>query len=377
MDRRATQTGPKVVTVATASRRAVVAGLPLAGLFLAGVAGCSGGADAAGSAASGASATSGSTVPSATAPMTAPPAAGEDWLALQSERDGRTEVQLVRSDGTGVFWPGARVPGGDQTNPDWSPDGTRLVFPVSEGATEDLWTVNADGTGGERILDCVEPCRVLDDPAWSPDGASIAFSRVVADEVGSTTATLELLDVATGEVRTLLTADPKDFFAGPRWFPGGQSLVVERATRDAADLYSDVVGVVLARVDLDGSDAALTELTDPALLASNPDVSPQGDRIVFGALPDAGADSSDLFTIRPDGEGLERLTTLAPSGWAYQPDYSDDGSRVLFVGRVPGGQESVLSVAVDDGRVESVDGASGPGEAAVPGQHPRSRPATG
>jgi hypothetical protein len=51
--------------------------------------------------------------------------------------------------------------------PAWSPDGARIAF-VTKG---DLWTADVDGTHAVRIVE------TADQPAWSPSGRRLAFTR--------------------------------------------------------------------------------------------------------------------------------------------------------------------------------------------------------
>lgn len=90
--------------------------------------------------------------PSATATPTATPAAstvaetaspepiGAPWLALQVFTGQRFELRVIDEAGNRVSAPGADVKGRNQTNPDWSPDGSMLTF-VMTGADDrdDLW----------------------------------------------------------------------------------------------------------------------------------------------------------------------------------------------------------------------------------------------
>src|SRR5438093_9191311 len=83
--------------------------------------------------------------------------------------DGLT---ILHADGTGV----QVLP--DGLEPDWSPDGTRIVFerfvyPDLGSANHEIYVMNADGTGVTQLT-----FTTVDDysPAWSPDGKKIAFS---------------------------------------------------------------------------------------------------------------------------------------------------------------------------------------------------------
>ncbi|MBW4721113.1 hypothetical protein KZQ38_28370 [Saccharothrix sp. SC076] len=84
------------------------------------------------------------------------------WLAGTSE-------PVVQTDLSPGFPPECA---GSADSPDWSPDGTRLVF-APDGA---LCTANADGTGATVL---VPGGNRAEAPAWSPDGALIAFDRAV------------------------------------------------------------------------------------------------------------------------------------------------------------------------------------------------------
>jgi tol-pal system beta propeller repeat protein TolB len=67
------------------------------------------------------------------------------------------------------------VTNGDMTerDPDWSPDGSKLVFSARVQGNRDIFIVNKDGSDLTRLTN-----HEADDttPDWSPDGNKIAFS---------------------------------------------------------------------------------------------------------------------------------------------------------------------------------------------------------
>jgi len=85
-----------------------------------------------------------------------------------------------------VVPPGGEVTGAD-AQPAWSPDGTVLAFTRAEvirglGGIKHVWTAPAKALGRQQDLSrlggCPGECKVIDDsPAFSPDGRSIAFNR--------------------------------------------------------------------------------------------------------------------------------------------------------------------------------------------------------
>jgi Tol biopolymer transport system component len=348
-------------------RRAIVIALVL------GVGACSAGgqepdpgAVESGTAAGSHSSSKGTARATATAATTTAPLPGEPWLAYQ---DSDFRIRLVRPDGRGDHALD-EVTTGAEDNPDWSPDGSRLTF-VGSGDRSDanagLWVVGADGAGLAQLVECVAPCQYLDDPAWSPDGSQIMFSRMAPGP--RTGGSLQSVDVATRKVRTVLRAKPGEFYSGVRYAPDGKAVVLERVSATKED-YEDVRAVRLTRIDLTRSPPRTTTLTDPTLFAQTPDWSPLGDRIVYAAQPEAGDAGDDLFLSRPDGTGRRRLTfLLAAGGGALHPDFTNDGSGVVFLGAEASGSTSFMRVDVASGTVS-------PGftTGRLAGHHPRSRP---
>jgi len=301
----------------------------------------------------------------ATSAAATAPAAAATWALETGSR--RLVVVTVAADGSGLAAPAETLAGGDQTNPDWSPDGARLVFAMTDAeGHDDLWVTGADGTGARLLADCAGTCDDYDDPAWSPDGGAIASCRLATVGDGAHHGVLVAVDAATGAERTLWTpADPRDVCAGPRWSPDGEAIVLEVVRRDGVGLLSEPTGVTLTVLDV--ASGATTPLTDPALFAATADWSPAGDRIVFSALPAAGADAPDLFTIAPDGSGLERRTTLADAGGAASdPSFDRDGS-IVFVAE--GGSAPLERLVA--GAAAAVPALGG----STAGSHPRPRPA--
>ena len=221
-------------------------------------------------------------------------------------------------------------------------------------------------TGPARLYDCENPCDFLDDPAWSPDGASIAACKMT-DSGDGHLGSLVGIDVETGAETTLATFAPEDFCGGPRWSPDGSEISFELAHRTGTSLLDDAVGVTLSIVNLGADPPAIRPLTDPTLFASWGDWNPAGDLIVYSALPTPDAAAAELFTIRPDGSDIRQLTTLTGEGGsAIEPTFDLDGSSVVFVDEV-------------GGSLRRVDLATGAVTAAfttdVFGAHPRATPA--
>ena len=86
------------------------------------------------------------------------------------------------------------------SDPQLSPDGTRVVYVVADVLKDenrtnaDLWLINADGTGEPRKL-TNSPKRDAH-PRWSPDGKWIAFESTRDGD-----SQIFLLPVEGGEAR--------------------------------------------------------------------------------------------------------------------------------------------------------------------------------
>ncbi|HEX5826198.1 MAG TPA: hypothetical protein VFY23_01645 [Candidatus Limnocylindrales bacterium] len=287
--------------------------------------------------------------------------AGDGWIAWQEGRS-LTVARLDGSERRPLFADGA-----DAGHPDWSPDGTRIAYVRDEAdGTADIRTVNRDGTDDRLLVDCVTPCTFAEDPAWSPDGTRIAYWSNDAERQF-----IRVADAITGEVLHTVEAPELVGPVGPRWSPDGQRLAVHAEVYRPAGsdfvLEDGRIGVI----DLAAAEPALELLTEPGLLASYPDWSPDGDRILFLAgnlQPFARGTPTDLWTIRPDGseatllrDGVAGEPRLATPAWTgAQPP--------ILVTLIDGGSYVLGAVAPEGGPALRLVDASG---RPMAGAHPR------
>lgn len=230
--------------------------------------------------------------------------------------------------------------GGDAS---YSPDGTLVAF-VRDG---DLWLANADGSGQRRLAET--PAVEESQPAWSPDGAQIAYTatvdgrrqirafrlptgpsvRIEASATEEWSAAMSRTGriafvsnrdgAPTVYVDRLGANDPTPFDTTPpteapndirhvRWSPDGRRLVY---ASEAADGTTAIV------VD-DGT--TQTAITQPGT-DERPVWSPTGSRIVFdddhGSLQSVAADGSDP---RELGSGAALDWRVVPVGTPKFPN---------------------------------------------------------
>jgi WD40 repeat protein len=197
----------------------------------------------------------------------------------------------------------------------WSPDARRLsceTFGVTDPRRNGIYSVRAsDGRGLERITSIPGGDDIPGD--FSPDGRRMVFVR--SDSSGPLG--LFVATVRGGRPRRLTPAgmvvDPN---FGGRWSPRRDRIlfVASRAQDRRRAIWIVLAdGRHLRQVPIRPACGGLR--SDPRSTGCfDPDWSPDGTRIVFTR---AHADGThDLFTVRPDGRRLARVTTSGDAGEA-------------------------------------------------------------
>ena len=287
-----------------------------------------------------------------------PLAAGEAWILIGENN----RITLIRPDGSGRHTiPAAGGPA--VVNPTWSADGNQVIYEGNGADGSHLWVSNADGTNAHQLTptpvgcpdgDCVEAVQ----PAWSPDGGSIAYIAPEHAGGGFVKTSLMVLDVATGAT-TEIYSTTDEGLARPSWSPDSRRIVLE-IDRFVGPAEGELRDTALGIVDLDGADHTPALLTKRTLLAGYPVWHPASDLIVFRTNPINNATGqrldpeapSNLYTIRSDGSGLTMVTNNDVGGDSVRaPCWTGDG-RILFTAHSASSDVEVLRIIDADGTNE-------------------------
>lgn len=147
---------------------------------------------------------------------------GSGGILFASDRSGSVQLWLIDSGGMDARQI-TNLPDG-ACQPDWSPDGTRLVFiSPCAGKQEEypgasLYLVNIDGTG-------LVPLATMPggdfDPAWSPDGAQIAFTSLRDNGIP------HIYLYQLEDQSTLRLSHIVNYERQPAWSPDGKKLAYQ------------------------------------------------------------------------------------------------------------------------------------------------------
>ncbi len=289
-------------------------------------------------------------------------------IVFTNTTNGHDQIYTINADGSGQ----TLISDGKSIDfaPAWSPDGRQIAF-ISTRDKGGLFLMNVDGTG----LTTVTTTGNVHSPAWSPDGKQIAF--VLINTIGSG---LSVINTDGTKARTI-----RDFKAGlverADWSPNGKSLIftvvnpqpalyvmnadgtgakrllATDANNAQASVSADgrllalLVGGQIATANSDGSNLNVLNVT-----ARNPALSPDGTQIAFTQSING---ASNIYVMAFDGSGTHMLTHAIGSRLdAEYPRWSPNGRQIAFT-RVAGLRSQIVLIAADGTHERALDDADG------------------
>jgi len=199
-----------------------------------------------------------------------------------------------------------QITSGDEwndTDPQWSPDGTRIAFvsnrtgkEYEEDRNSDVWVIPAEGGALIKISDHDEADN---SPRWSPDGKTIAFvGRVHEAEHPKI-----WLAPSTGGVASTMAAQNLDLIPTDLdWAEGGRAICFEAGVKGETHFF---------RVDVASKE--LAQVTRGARAVRAVDINDKTRQIVY--LSNDFKHLDDLYIADLNGNNERRLTTLNEAVW--------------------------------------------------------------
>jgi TolB protein len=267
--------------------------------------------------------------------------------------NGRGELQITEP-----------KPGVKDDQPDWSPDGSLLLFHrCAPDAPCAIYTVKADGsdltqlsphwTADTRVS---AQCEDGEGASFLPDGKRVVYTRSTGKERHFRNWNqIEHSDIVVRGVngtnpRVLIRSRP---FAGdyeaPLFSPGGSQFVYVRAN---SPLAKPALKHALFVVRADGS--GQRRITPWSLDAGDsPDWSPHGKLIVFRS-PASSFEGSQVYVVRPDGTGLRQLTRFKAGTTVLSYSFSPDGKWIAFSKSGRSGEPDVFVMRANGTQIRPV-----------------------
>jgi Tol biopolymer transport system component/uncharacterized protein YjbI with pentapeptide repeats len=275
--------------------------------------------------------------------------------------DGTPHAQIVFGPGDSGLWAmsadgsnQSRLLGSTAVDPDWSPDGKKIAFAriveesTAASATPEsipsIVVMNADGSGQRELLDAP-----ASDPAWSPDGKKIAFSKSTPGGLSS----IYVMNADGSGDPKRLTTERGARDTDPAWSPDGTKIAFQSTrpgTPEPLPLPPNQTGSLLSNTEIYVIDACCEEgdtnkpqpLTGSIGWNADPAWSPDGTEIAFTYMSfrhtcrygcETVVRTTDVYKMDADGCDKRRLTPADPdNGHPEQgPAWSPDGKQIAYV----------------------------------------------
>jgi Tol biopolymer transport system component len=239
--------------------------------------------------------------------------------------NGRLVFSADLGQGSEIFTMGAHGRGlrqltdtdSEATQPDWSPDGSRIAFELDDEETADIAVMDSDG-GGLRVI---ELPGYQAQPAFTADGARLVFE--CGDCEGRDGIFVMDLD---GTHQRRLTTDPyaQEGDTDPNVSPDGRTVtfVRHRVDGERQALYAvDLAGGRLRKLVGYGREVAVKH-----------DWAPDGAHIAITTDADYPHHRSpNVATVRADGTHLRFLTHFRGGRWgAFAGSWSPNGKWLVY-----------------------------------------------
>jgi len=294
-------------------------------------------------------------------PLPAPTVTGTIAFAKVVEQGVSDDMYVVSADGTSLTQLTDDL--GYEDHPDWSPDGSRILYThyrklkgEDNWSDANVWVMNADGSGKVQLTKHLTKGDLWDmNATWSPDGKQIALNRLEWVKKGAFVDVFVMNADGSG-LKLVTTAGPVVHVVKPDWAPDGKIFFLKEG-----DLYA---------VDPEGG--------GPARLTKGENVrdfalSPDGKMI---AIYDTLWDRVEAFAMRGGGT---RTTLLDPVGDFITGNWLED-KRTSYANPAwsPDGKALALASSNDGvprGSRLYIVNADGSGLSAVPGVETASDPA--
>ena len=202
----------------------------------------------------------------------------------------------------------------------------RIAFASDRSGNFDIYTMNAQGADVKRLTSDPLPER---DPAWSPDGKQIAFTR--QDHVSDWFGDIYVMNADGSNQRLLVRG------GGPRFSPDGRQIAYHGLADENIDL-GNPPGIPLSIwvINVDGTDKR--RITDRG---SDPTWTPDGRTIVYGGVT---GPIVNVWKINV-AQGSKREQMYIDPIFACMPDVSPNGRQVAYITAIPEeGQSSSIAL---------------------------------